>query len=35
MFQRVCSVVGGLAGMVLGLGVVFLLRLTMLHGFLR
>lgn len=35
MFQRVCSVVGGLAGMVVGLGIVFLLRLTMLHGFLR
>ena len=35
MFQRVCSVVGGLVGMVVGIGVVFLLRLTMLHGFLR
>jgi hypothetical protein len=35
MFQRMCSVVGGVAGMVVGLGLVVLLRLTLDQGFLK
>ncbi len=35
MFEKMCMVIGRLAGMVVGLGIVVLVRLTMLHGFLR